>query len=129
MSDPTEYKMWLVLRDDLVLSKGKLVAQVGHAFGRLYAHAERCAPERMGRYLESNEPKITVRARGELDLLRVAKEASQAGLPYELIRDAGRSEVPAGTPTVCAFGPERRELLPPFLKRLQLLREDDAENN
>lgn len=112
--------MWLAVRRDLPLSRGKRDAQVGHAFGRLYLNALGHDPEKFQQYLADNEPKITVRVDSEAELLRVAEECRKLEIPCELIRDAGRSEIAAGTVTVCAFGPDRRENLSSFLRRLQL---------
>jgi PTH2 family peptidyl-tRNA hydrolase len=119
-----EYKMWLVIRTDLPLSQGKMGAQVGHAFGRLYMEASKFRPGQFEAYLADNEPKITVKVSDEAKLLRVYLEAKAAGIPCQLIRDAGRSEIAANTPTVCAFGPSYRDDLPPYLRRLQVLRDE-----
>lgn len=48
--------------------------------------------------------------------------AFRSVIPYYTVTDAGRSEVEPGTKTVCLFGPAYREELPPFLKRLQVLK-------
>lgn len=119
-----EFKMWLVIRTDLPLSQGKMGAQVGHAFGRLYMEAAKLRPGIFEAYLTDNEPKITVKVSDEAKLRRVEMEAKAAGIPCQLIRDAGRSEVAPNTPTVCAFGPAYRDDLPPYLRRLQVLRDE-----
>ena len=125
-----ETKMWLAVRRDLGLSAYKLAAQSGHAFGRLYLAAARDAPEAFEAYLADDEPKIVVYVKGEAALLRVEREACGRGIPARLIRDAGRSEIPPDTATVCAFGPCTREALPRYLGSLQVARErfrEDAE--
>lgn len=132
MSDESELKMWLVVRGDiqigfepppqgLAMSLGKYGAQVGHAFGRLYTQSMVEKPDMHAAYLEANEPKITVKVKNEAALVRVEEEARALGIPCQLIRDAGRSELPPNTATVCAFGPARREEIGGYLKRLQLL--------
>lgn len=125
LSPKSELKMWLAVRQDLNLSAGKMAGQSGHAFGRLYRQNMTVSNlEVRGRfelYLLDNEPKIVTKVASEAALLRVEEEAKKAGIPCELIRDAGRTEIETNTPTVCAFGPARREELPAFLKRLQLL--------
>jgi PTH2 family peptidyl-tRNA hydrolase len=118
---PEEYKMWLAVRQDIILSPGKFGAQIGHAYGRLYLQAFSETRADFLKYLANNEPKISVKVTSEAQLLRVEDEANRAGIPCQLIRDAGRSEIAAGTATVCAFGPALRSTLPPFLKRLQTL--------
>ncbi|RYF04790.1 MAG: aminoacyl-tRNA hydrolase [Oxalobacteraceae bacterium] len=129
MIEPTqELKMWVAVREDITMSRGKFAAQVGHAFGRLYLSASRLVPNQFQVYLEHNEAKITVKVKDEAALLRVAAEAKAFGVPCELIRDAGRSELEPGTATVCAFGPALREKIGPYLKRLQVLKEPPTES-
>jgi PTH2 family peptidyl-tRNA hydrolase len=134
VAEESELKMWLVVRGDiqigfdptpvgLAMSLGKYGAQVGHAFGRLYTQSITEKPEVHRAYLETNEPKVTVKVKNEAALIRVEEEARALGIPCQLIRDAGRSELPPNTATVCAFGPARREEIGGYLKRLQLLTE------
>lgn len=126
MAEPnSELKMWLAVRTDLPLSRGKLATQSGHAYQWLTVRAMQQIPEVFQKYLRMATPKITVRVDGEGALHRVAEEAKKAGIPFYLVHDAGRSEVEPGTATVCAFGPAYREDLPSFLKRLQLLKDDE----
>jgi PTH2 family peptidyl-tRNA hydrolase len=113
--------MWLAVRQDIEISPGKLATQAGHAYQWHAVRALQQAPEVMRAYLETDTPKITVKARDEAMLRRVLAEAEAAGLVAVLITDAGRTEFAGPTPTVVAFGPAYRDELPPFLKRLQLL--------
>lgn len=123
--EANEHKMWLAVRVDLPLSIGKALIHSGHCFGRLYLSASQLVPERMDAYLSDNEPKIGVKAKNEGVLHRIADECERAGIPHQLVRDAGRSEVPAGTPIYCAFGPWKRAELPKFLHKLQKLKDED----
>ena len=119
MEDDLKLKMWLAVRRDVTMSLGKAMAQSGHAFGRLYLSASREAPEAFAEYLAENETKITVRAKSEAGLLRVEREARAAGIPCQLVRDAGHTELPPNTATVCAFGPARYRDLPKYLQELR----------
>lgn len=116
-----ELKMWIVVRSDLDMSTGKACAQAGHAVGRLHLIANDRDPEKFSAYISDAAAKITVRADSEHMLLRVEREAVAANLPACLVRDAGRSELPPGTATACAFGPAYHEELPSFLRRLRVL--------
>lgn len=118
---PRELKMWLAVRTDLDLSIGKACTQAGHAYQEATIAAVAAGPERFEAYRAQSMPKISVRADGEAMLRRVAEEAGKAGLPHFLVTDEGRSEIPAGTVTMCAFGPAYRDELPGFLKRLRML--------
>ena len=120
--EPRELKMWLAVRCDLDLSGGKLATQAGHAYQWLTIYAMQKAPEMLRDYLHMASPKIAVRVDSERELQRVQSEAEKADIPFYTVHDAGRTELEPGTATVVAFGPAYRDDLPPFLKRLQLLK-------
>ena len=80
------------------------------------------APEMLRDYLHMASPKIAVRVVSERALQRVQSEAAKAGIPFYTVHDTGRTQLEPGTATVVAFGPAYRDDLPPFLKRLQLLK-------
>ncbi|AOG03357.1 peptidyl-tRNA hydrolase PTH2 family protein (plasmid) [Bosea sp. RAC05] len=128
MSQPQpepELKMWLAVRTDLPLSRGKLAVQAMHAAGWLHLVVARDNPQLLERYLADAMPKISVRVDTAAALDRVEAEAKQAGIPCFVVTDAGRSEVEPGTRTVCLFGPAYRDDLPAFLKRLQTLKDKE----
>lgn len=116
-----ELKMWLAVRTDIQMSKGKIAAQAMHASGWLHLIVANDKPALMRTYLDDHTPKIAVRVDSAAALDRVAEEAQAAGIPCYTVADAGRSEVEPGTRTVCIFGPAYRDELPAFLKRLRKL--------
>lgn len=118
-----ELKMWLAVRTDLPISRGKLAIQAMHAAGWLHLIVARDDPGLMEVYLSDATPKICVKVKSEGQLERVAREAQAAGIPHYVVADAGRSEIPPGTRTVCLFGPAYRDELPKFLSGLQVLKE------
>jgi PTH2 family peptidyl-tRNA hydrolase len=54
-------------------------------------------------------------------LVDVARRAHAAGLPVELIQDAGRTQVAPGTVTCCAVGPADSDRMDPVTAELGLL--------
>ncbi len=88
-----ELKMWLAVRSDLPLSRGKLAVQAMHAAGWLHLVVARDNPQLLERYLADAMPKISVRVDTAASLDRVESEAKQAGIPCFVVTDAGRSEV------------------------------------
>ena len=54
-------------------------------------------------------------------LAGVIRGAAAAGLPVELIRDAGRTQVDPGTVTCCAVGPADSARIDPVTGELSLL--------
>lgn len=97
-------KLVLVVRTDLDMGRGKIAAQVAHA--AVAATLSGLDTPRLRRWLEEGQPKVVLRAAGEDELTEVAERAMAAGLAVEVIRDAGRTQVPAGTATSCAIGPD-----------------------
>lgn len=96
-------KLTLVVRADLGMGKGKIAAQVAHA-----AVAAVLRQHRSGHFLawlREGQPKIVLKVGGEDEFWQVCAQAASAGLPVEVVRDAGRTQVVSGTPTCCAIGP------------------------
>lgn len=118
-----ELKMWLAVRQDINMSKGKLAAQAGHAYGDLYLAAALHIPEVFQTYRDHATPKITVKAKNAEAIQRIVVECASANICCETVRDAGRSELEPGTVTVAAFGPAYYDELPKFLQRLQVMRD------
>ncbi len=88
-------------------SKGKIAAQAGHAFLGCYRIAMRLplAREWVRAWSARGCAKITLSIGTEAELIACSQAALAAGLPSLVIEDAGRTEVAAGTRTVCAIGP------------------------
>jgi peptidyl-tRNA hydrolase, PTH2 family len=100
-------KLALVVRTDLDMGRGKIAAQVAHA-----AVAAALANQRgavFHRWREDGQPKVVLKVPDADALEQVIARARTADLPVELVHDAGRTQVPAGTLTCCAIGPAQAE--------------------
>ena len=120
MSD--ELKMVILARKDLKLSKGKMSAQVAHAAVML-AHRRRTKDEQRTYnrwYGEAGQRKVVLFVAGEAELLGFQATARAADLPTALVRDAGHTEIPAGTLTVLGIGPAPDAVLDPLTGHLKL---------
>jgi PTH2 family peptidyl-tRNA hydrolase len=129
-------KQVLVIRKDLGMRKGKMIAQGAHASmaailrhrsARLEAEAgaNRVVIETtpaMQAWLDGRFTKIAVGVNSEAELLAVHQRAVAAGLPCALIRDAGKTEF-GGEPTLtaCAVGPAMPEQVDAITGALKLL--------
>lgn len=113
------YKLALVVRTDLAMGRGKIAAQVAHAAVAAVLRAAG-TPECAG-WLREGQPKVVLRVGGEEQLRELHAAAVTAGLPVEVIRDAGRTQVAPGTPTCCAIGPAPSAKLDPLTASLTLL--------
>ena len=131
-----EPKQVIVLRKDLKMRKGKMIAQGAHASmaailkGRsasleAEAGANRVVIETtpdMQAWLDGRFTKIAVSVDSEEELVAVYERAVAAGVPCALIRDAGKTEF-GGQPTLtaCAVGPAQPEDVDPITGGLKLL--------
>jgi len=125
-----EHKQTIVLRKDLNMRKGKMVAQGAHASLRAILQLghedagkfvipldERLEPWLLGRF-----KKICVSVNSEAELLEVYEKARAAGLIAALIQDAGLTEF-GGVPTytAVAIGPDREDRVDAITGALRLL--------
>jgi peptidyl-tRNA hydrolase, PTH2 family len=125
-----EHKQVIVLRKDLNMRKGKMVAQGAHASMRAVLKDAR----REGDFLmipldPRNEPwlcgrfkKICASVNTEAELLELYERATAAGLITALIQDAGLTEF-GGVPTytAIAIGPDEADKVDVFTRHLPLL--------
>lgn len=96
-------KLTLVVRADLGMGRGKIAAQASHA-AVAAALASIGTPD-FAAWLRDGQPKVVLRANSEEQLYAIAEQAAEAGLPVQVVQDAGRTQVAAGAPTCCAVGP------------------------
>lgn len=111
-------KQVIVLRKDLGMRKGKMIAQGAHA---ALGAAERADDTKKQMWELSGQTKIVVGIEGSDKLLDVYKEANNDGVPVNLIRDEGRTELEPGTMTAVAIGPDEEEIVDQYTGDLSLL--------
>lgn len=125
-----EHKQTLVLRKDLNMRKGKMVAQGAHASLRAILQLGQChegsfvipLDERLEPWLLGRFKKICVSVNSEAELLSLHEAARAAGLIAALIQDAGLTEF-GGVPTYTALavGPDREDRVDAITGTLPLL--------
>ena len=107
LSNPQEYKMVIVVRNDLKMSIGKTAAQVGHAVLGAYQRSMNKNALLVNNWQNfSGQAKIVLQVNSEKELNDIEDNAKKNGLITCLIHDAGRTEVAPNTPTCCAIGPD-----------------------
>jgi PTH2 family peptidyl-tRNA hydrolase len=112
-------KLTLIVRADLGMGRGKIAAQAAHA-AVAAALAAIGSPD-FRAWLSDGQPKVVLRASSEEHLYAIAGQARDAGLPVQVIHDAGRTQVAEGTPTCCAIGPAADDLINEVTGALSLL--------
>ena len=109
------------MRGDLAMGKGKLVAQGSHASVLAYEKARQMEPEIARAWFSFGMKKITLKVGSEEELLENYNKAKTHGIPCELVKDAGHTQVDPGTITCFAAGPADEKKLDELFGKLKLL--------
>ena len=115
------YKMAIVVRDDLKLSKGKLSVQVAHAAVSCAIKSEKNKSKYFSEWFSEGQKKVVLKTKDLESLIKIFNEAKSVGLITELIKDAGLTEVPPGTITVLGIGPAPEDEIDKIAGKLKLL--------
>lgn len=122
------HKQVIVVRNDLGMRKGKMVAQGAHASMAAILNLLKTNPKalqndpRVVPWVEGAFTKVCVRVDSEEELIAVYEAAKNAGIITALITDAGKTEfhgVP--TKTTVAVGPDEEEKINKITGSLKLL--------
>lgn len=114
----TEYKQVIIVRSDLKMSKGKIAAQVSHASveAMLKSHKDDIAEWR-----SQGMKKSILKVSSRKELFDYKRKAEDAGLVVGIIRDAGHTEVPPGSPTCLGIGPDKESKIDKITGNLKLI--------
>jgi PTH2 family peptidyl-tRNA hydrolase len=115
------YKQTIVVRADLKMGKGKLAAQSSHASLSAYNKVRKNNPEIARAWESEGQKKIVLKVNSESELYEFFQKGKDAGIPCELIRDAGHTQLEPGTVTCLAAGPWDEKELDSVFGKLKLL--------
>ncbi|MBI4144414.1 peptidyl-tRNA hydrolase [Candidatus Woesearchaeota archaeon] len=111
-------KQAILIRKDLEMGKGKIAAQASHACVEALLKSHK---DNIEKWKKEGMKKIVLEVNDEKELVDYKKKAEDSGLVVGLIRDAGRTQVTAGTLTALAIGPDQDEQIDKITKKLKLL--------
>jgi len=135
-------KQVIVMRNDLGMRKGKMIAQGAHASLAFMSRRVQASMEKktfnLARYvrlsdfvelseaekewIQSSFAKVCVRVDSLGELWEIQLKAEEAGLEVHLITDSGKTEFHGEpTPTCLAIGPDYSENIDPITGHLKLL--------
>ncbi|NXP70662.1 PTH2 hydrolase, partial [Ramphastos sulfuratus] len=120
MGESGEFKMVLIVRNDLKMGKGKVAAQCSHAAVSAYKQVQRRNPELLKQWEYCGQPKVVLKAPDEETLIQLLTDAKELGLTVSLIQDAGRTQIAPGSRTVLGIGPGPAELVDRVSGQLKL---------
>lgn len=133
-----EPKQVIVMRKDLNMRKGKMVAQGAHAsmavlldmMGPPYEHERDIYIDRVLSYppgspidlwINGSFKKICVGVNSLKECTDIYDKAKELGIPCSLIKDKGLTEFNSPTITCCAIGPDYPEKIDDLTYHLKLL--------
>ena len=119
---PFEYKMCIVLRMDLDMSTGKLIAQAAHAAVGASELGKKENHKAWRRWRDEGAKKVALEAESLEEIEELAEKANKLDIVNILIQDAGHTEVPPGTVTALGLGPDRTDLLDKVTGSLPLIK-------
>ncbi|KAK3042269.1 hypothetical protein RJ639_001864, partial [Escallonia herrerae] len=98
-----DFKMVLVVRNDLKMGKGKIAAQCSHATLGLYKKLLHRAPKALSRWEMCGQVKVVVKIDSEDDMLLLQERAKSLNLPTHTTIDAGRTQIAPNSRTVMSI--------------------------
>lgn len=98
-----DFKMVLVVRNDLKMGKGKIAAQCSHATLGLYKKILHRAPKALNRWEMCGQVKVVVKIESQDDMLVLQERAKSLNLPTHVTIDAGRTQIAPNSRTVMAI--------------------------
>jgi PTH2 family peptidyl-tRNA hydrolase len=113
------YKLALIVRSDITMSKGKTIAQTGHAIVDATVKAY-TSTTIFFKWQTAGETIIAVKA-NDKTLNTIITIAERKGINCGIVRDAGKTEVAPGTITVGYVGPDTDEKIDKLIGQLKLL--------
>lgn len=114
-------KMVCVVNHGLKMGKGKIAAQVGHGAVMATMKAGSEKPMYLEQWLSTGQKKVCLKGLDAEHLLDLEKKAKAAGISTTLVHDAGHTQIPSGSLTVLALGPDSDTLLEVVTGDLKLL--------
>lgn len=117
-----QYKMCIVIRTDLGMSVGKMIAQACHAAVGANEDAKRLNHKAWIKWREEGAKKVALEAESLEEIEELAKGAEELDIVSVTIHDAGLTEIPPGTVTALGLGPDRSDRLDKVTGNLPLLK-------
>jgi PTH2 family peptidyl-tRNA hydrolase len=102
---PFEYKLVIVVREDIELSPGKMAAQVAHAAVMASLEAKSKTMKWFSMWISEGQKKVVVRAESLGELRELEAMAKRLKLATAVVEDAGMTELLPGTVTCLGIGP------------------------
>lgn len=115
------YKMVVIIRNDLKLSCGKISAQVAHGAVNCALSSRKHNKKWFKRWYKEGQKKVVLKTDNLDQLYKLKSESERNGITTSLVIDAGFTEIPPNTITCLGIGPASNELIDSITGKLTLL--------
>ncbi len=116
-----EIKQVIILRKDLKMSPGKMVAQGSHASLMSFLHTQQVYPDVTKKWLFEGQTKIVLKVKDEEEFNDIRLKLKKSHLPFDVVKDAGQTQVPPGSETAIGIGPYYTDEINKVTYKLKLL--------
>lgn len=100
MSSATdELRIAVIFRSDIDMPRGKSEVQFGHAIALVFGQ---CEHDKIWFYLSGSQLKLSMEVDDLAAIEKIAEMAERRGVPYAIVKDAGRTVF--GEPTITCIG-------------------------
>ncbi len=117
----SEYKVVILMRQDLKLSKGKSAAQACHAAVSCALASKKKDPSSFSEWDSCGQKIAVLKVEDERALFEFKAVADRQGIINSIVCDAGRTEIEPGTYTCLGIGPEKQSVLDKITGGLKML--------
>lgn len=116
-----EYKLVIVMRTDLKMSKGKLCAQASHAAVNCALSSKKNNSSAFNEWYAEGQKKVVLKVQSLEELYEIKAVADAQKITNSLIIDAGRTEIPPDSVTCLGIGPAPTSVLDKITGDLSML--------
>ncbi len=114
-----KYKQAILVNMSLKMTKGKIAAQVAHA--SLTAALQSLNKKSFKEWKLQGQGKVILKCPDTETLLKLHRQSKARKMNTALITDAGKTQVPPGSKTALAIGPENEDTLGKIISEFKLL--------
>ena len=116
-----EYKVVILVRQDVKMSKGKTVAQACHAAVSCAMQAYRKQPSVFSDWDSNGQKVVCLKVASQKELFEYKAIADAQKIITGVVCDAGRTEIDPGTITCMGIGPAKQSVLDKITGELSML--------
>lgn len=112
------YKQVIILRKDIEMGKGKMIA---HALHAAIGAMRKVDNKIIEKWESEGAKKVVLKVDSLKELKEIENKLKKSNMPYFLVKDAGLTQLKAGTVTALGIGPVEEKKIDKITGKLKLL--------